>query len=105
MPDIHMTRIDRVPVTVTVTATNADGSAGTVTGLDVAAVPTSGGPDASTKWRATTFATGTGSFTLSGPDADPTGAVAIPAAGAALYVRDTGADHTQATLAGRVSID
>lgn len=101
---MNFSRIDRRPVTITITATNADTTAATIAAIQVALLPVDRKPTAATTWKAVEYAGGKAEVLLAGPDADPTGALVIPTSGARLWIKDPAVDATQAVPAGRVSL-
>lgn len=101
---MQLSRVDKVYAHITVTASLADGSPTTLTGVDVAVLAPQATPSASTAWTASTFAAGVAVVLIAGPDADPTGAMVIPAVGADLWVRAIDAPETTTALAGRITV-
>jgi hypothetical protein len=101
---VEFSRIDRRPVTITVTATNPDGTPATLAAVDVALLPAASGPTGGTAWTTTDFADGAFEVLVAGPDADPAGALVIPRRGGCFWIKDPAADSTQAVPAGRVSL-
>lgn len=104
LPVFEFTRISRKYLRIPVSAAAADGTVATLTGFDVALVPIGGRVDSSTVWTAATFAAGVGTILLAGPDADPTGALAIPAAGADLCVRVTDSPEVDVAAVCRLHV-
>jgi hypothetical protein len=84
---VELTRIDRRTVEFDVAAELTDGTATTITGVDVALLPPRTTPTAATVWTAATYTGGVASVLVAGPDADPTDALPVPAAGADLWAR------------------
>jgi hypothetical protein len=96
--------IDRKYAHFPVTATLADGSAATISGVDVALLPYRTGPDASTTWTPAVYANGIATVLLAGPDADPTGALALPTGGASVWARVVDNPEVDAAMVGSISI-
>lgn len=99
-----LSRIARKYVRVTVTATLADGSAAELDGVDAALLGPDGRPDAATVWTPATYADGVVSLLLAGPDADPAGALVVPADGAALWLRTVDYPETDVARIDRVIV-
>lgn len=86
-----LTRVSNEAISFPLSATNPDGSPATITGAKVAILPKRRGPNAATVWTTATFAAGTVTVRLAGPDADPTGATLIvPEAGGDLWALPLG---------------
>jgi hypothetical protein len=101
---MNLSPIDRRYVHFPVTATLADGSPVTLTGVDVALLPFRTPPSAATTWTAASYSSGTATVLLTGPAADPTGGVELPAGGAVLWARVTDNPEIQAVPVGSISI-
>lgn len=101
---MNMSPIDVVYVKIPVTAKLADGTAATVTGIDVAVVPKRTGIDAATVWTASAYAAGTATVLLAGPAATATGALPVPSGGADLWIRDADSPEITAVKVGSISI-
>lgn len=101
---MNLGRIDRLYVDVVVTATAKDGTPQTLTGVDVALLAPRATPTAATTWTAATYAGGVASLLLAGPDADPTGALVVPATGADLWLRVVDNPETITALVGRITV-
>lgn len=101
---LTLSRIDRIYRTYDVTATLAGGGPATLTGVDVAVLLPRTTPTASTTWTAATYAAGVATVLLAGPDADPTGALVIPAAGADLWIRVVDTPEVDAEYVERIGV-
>ncbi|MGZ4621436.1 MAG: hypothetical protein ACXVGF_04895 [Blastococcus sp.] len=94
---MELSRIDRVYAHVTVTAKLADGTAATLTGVDCALLPVRTSPTSTTTWTPASYSGGVATVLIAGPDADPTGALAVPTAGGDLWIRSV--DNPEVTTA------
>lgn len=101
---VEISRIERRFQTIPVSAADEDGNAVTLTAVDVAALPPRTRPDVDTVWQAATYADGEATVLLAGPDADPDGALAVPAAGADLWLRVTDTPEVLTAKAGRIYV-
>ena len=101
---MNMSPIDVVYVKIPVTAALANGTAVTLTGIDVAAVPKRTAISATTVWTASTYTAGTATILVAGPAATATGALPIPAGGADIYIRETDNPEVVAVKVGSISI-
>lgn len=101
---MQLNRIDRKYAKVTVTATDADGDPTPLTAVDVALLPVGSTPKAATAWTASTYADGVATVLLAGPDADPTNALPVPAAGADLWIRVVDIPEVDAAKVGRIAV-
>lgn len=101
---MELSRIDRLYASIDVTGTLADGSPATITGVDVALLAPRATPVAATVWTAATYADGTARVLLAGPDANPVGALAVPAGGGDLWIRVTDTPEVDATKVERVTV-
>lgn len=99
-----LSRIDRLYRRYTVTATLAGGGPATLTGADVALLTPRSKPTGATVWTATDYAAGVATVLLAGPDADDTGALAVPAGGADLWIRVVDSPEVDAELVERISV-
>lgn len=104
VPIFPFTRITKKYIRIPVTAVLATGAVATLAGLDVAMLPTGGTVTSATTWTAATWASGVGTILLAGPDADPTGALAVPTGGGDLYGRVTDSPEVDAVLLARISL-
>lgn len=84
---MNFTRVTKKYVEVPVTAALADGTPATLAGVDVTLLTPRTTPDEDTTWTPATYGDGVARILLAGPDADPAGAVVVPASGADLWVR------------------
>jgi hypothetical protein len=96
-------------VDFTVTATNnADGSAATLAGVDVAVLAPGATPAATTVWTASTYAAGTGTAValLAGAAVAvvPAGALVISAPGAVLWARTTDTPEVDVHAVGQITL-
>lgn len=98
-----MSRVDRMFREYDVTAALPDGSPVAVTGVDVALLPPRATPTADTVWTATEVTAGVATVLLAGPEADDTDALAVPAAGADLWLRLTDIPEVLAVRVERVT--
>jgi hypothetical protein len=101
---VDLSPIDRVYVKFPVTGKLADGSAATVTGVDVALLPFRTDPATVTTWTPAAYADGIASVLLAGPAADPSGALPVPVGGAELWARVTDTPEVQAVRVGFISV-
>lgn len=101
---MDLNRIDRKYAKVTVTATLANGDPATLTGVDVALLAPRSTPTAATTWTAATYAAGVATVLLAGPDADPAGALVVPATGADLWIRVVDSPEVDATRVQRITV-
>ena len=101
---LSLSRIDRLYRDYTVTATLRNGTPATITGVTVALLPPRTTPTAATTWATATYAAGVATVLLAGPDADPTGALPVPAGGADLWLRVSDTPEVDAELVERVSV-
>lgn len=102
---MRISRIDRIPAVVDLTATNPDGTPATVGTVSVAALGLSSAPSLATTWTAATATAGQVPLTLAGPDATTqAGDFVLPAGDSILWVKDAAADHTQAVSVGHISV-
>lgn len=85
----ELSRIDRKYRDYTVTATLKNGSPATLTGVSVAILPSGTRPTGTTVWTAATYAAGVATVLFAGPDADPTGAITVPAGGGYVWIKVT----------------
>lgn len=99
-----LSRIDRLYRDYDVTATLRDGGPATIDGADVALLTRGTTPTSATTWTATTYAAGVATILLAGPDADPTGALVVPAAGADLWIRVTDTAEVDAEKVERIYV-
>lgn len=104
MPDLKFSRIDRRLVHLNATATLFDGAPATITALSVALLAPGTTPTATTTWTAAGGTTGAWTVLVAGPDADPTGALVVPAGPTDVWVRDIDNPETTAVVAGRVIV-
>lgn len=105
LPVFSMSRIDRIYRSYTITATTSTGAPATLTGVDFALVPPDAiGPGTGTTWVAGTSVGGQWRVLLAGPDADQTGAIAVPAWGGDLYARVTDTPEVIAELVERITV-
>lgn len=101
---MQLSPVDKVYISIPVTATLLDGSPATLTGVDVAVLPPRTPPDDTTTWMASTYAGGAATVLVAGPDADPAGALVLPVEGGAIWIRVTDSPEVQAVKAGSVVI-
>lgn len=99
-----LNRIDRQYVDIDVTATLRNGQPATLTAVDVALIPPRTSPTAATVWTPASYANGTATVLLAGPDASPTDALPVPAAGADMWIRITDSPEIDAARVERVII-
>jgi glucosylceramidase len=100
---VELTRVSRLYVEIDVAATLPGGGSATISGVDVALLPVGSGPDASTAWSAATYATGTATVLLAGPDAGGSGAIVVPS-DADLWAKVTDSPEIDAAKVTRVSV-
>lgn len=101
---MHLNRIDRKYANLTVTATDEDGFATTLTGVDVALIPPRSNPTGATTWTAATSAGGKWRVLLAGPDAGSSGALVVSGA-ADLWVRVTDAPEVDTAFVERITVE
>lgn len=101
---MNLSRLDRIYGYVDVTATLADGAPATVAGVEGALLAPRATPKATTVWSAATYTDGTARFLLAGPDATPTDALPVPAAGADLWIRVVDNPEVQAVRVDRITV-
>lgn len=101
---LSLSRLDRIYGRVDVTGTLADGSPATLTAVSVAMIPAHTRPTATTVWTAATLDGRTLSVLLAGPDADQTGALAVPGGDGELWVRVVDSPESQAIKVDRVIV-
>jgi hypothetical protein len=101
---MELPRSARLNVNIPVTATDAAGDPQVLTGIDVALLPPRTTPTSATTWTAATYAAGFATVLLAGPDADDTDALAVPVAGADLWVRVVDNPEVVVVRAGRVAV-
>lgn len=101
---MNLSPIDRVYAHVPVTAKLADGTPATLAGVDVAVQPYRTPPDDTTVWTAASYSNGAAVVLLAGPDADPTGALPVPAATSDLWIRVTDNPEIQAVRVGVITV-
>lgn len=102
---MELNRIDCQYVDITVTATLRDGDPATLTGVDVAVVPTRTTPTSSTPWVASTYSAGVATVLLAGPDADNNpAAISVPSSGADLWIRVVDTPEVDAARVDRITI-
>lgn len=102
---VKMSSIDRLHIAVAVTAKLADGTPATLAGVDVAVLPRSTVPTASTAWTASSYSNGTATVLVAGPAADQTSAIALPRDGGDLWIRITDAPEVQAAFVDQIHLD
>ena len=100
---MELTRISRKYGHIPITATLHDGNPATITGVDVALLPSGATPDGDTAWTATDYTNGEAVVLLAGPDADPAGALVATATGD-LWARITDSPEVDAANVGRIRI-
>jgi lysophospholipase L1-like esterase len=100
---IELSRIDRKARTYALTDVLTGAVPAGVTGVDVALLPPRSAPTAATVWTAATYASGSFTVLLAGPDASSTGALVVPAS-ADLWMRITNAPEVDAEKVERVTI-
>lgn len=103
---MELSRIDCQYVDLEVTATLRDGTAATLTGVDVAILPYRTRPTAATAWTASTYAAGVATVLISGPDAGGVpNALVVPDGGGELWVRVVDAPEVDAARVAFISVD
>lgn len=101
---VELSPLDRVYASIPVAAALADGTATTISGVDVALLPGRSDPDAATVWTSATYANGVATVLIAGPAADPTDALVCSGGYGALWVRVTDIPEVQAVKAGPVIV-
>jgi hypothetical protein len=84
---VEATRLARLLIEWDVAAELLDGTATTITGVDVAILPPRATPTAATTWTPADYAAGVASVLVAWPDADPTDALPVPTGGGDLWAR------------------
>lgn len=100
MDPIHST--DRIDVEFPLSGKNANGTAATLTTVQLAVLPVDAKPSKRTTWRAVTYTGGTVKFIAAGVDADATDAFVVRQPGGDAYARVIGASRSQAVKVGRI---
>lgn len=101
---LTISRIDRLYRDYTVTATEKDGTPAVLTGVDVALLTPRTSPTAATTWTAADYADGVATVLLEGPDATPSGGLAVPSGGADLWIRIADSPEVDAERVERISV-
>lgn len=101
---LSMSRIDLRDAEFDVSVTDLGGTPVTPAAVDVAILPSRTRPTAATTWTSGDYTAGTVTVLLAGPDADPTGALVVPATGGDLWVKVTDYPEIWAMQAARVTI-
>lgn len=101
---LTLSRVDRIYGRIDVTGTLADGSPATLSAVDVAIIPAHTRPTSTTVWTATALTGRTLSVLIVGPDADQTGALAVPGGDGELWLRVVDTPETQAVRVDRVIV-
>jgi hypothetical protein len=101
---VNLSPIDRRYVHFPVSATLADGTPVTLAGVDVTVLPFRSTPSAATSWTAASYSSGQATVLVTGPAADPTGALPLPAGGGELWARITDNPEVQAVPVGFISV-
>lgn len=101
---MDLTRISRKYVHVTLDAKLANGTPATLAGVDIALLPVHEYPTSTTTWTPSAYADGQAVVLLAGPDADPVGALVVPANGADLWARITDSPEVDAARIERIVV-
>lgn len=101
---MNLARIERKYAHVAVTAALHDGTAATPTGVEVALLAPRTTPGSATAWTVSTYTAGDAVVLLAGPEADPTGALVVPADGADLWIRVTDNPEVTAAKVARLTV-
>jgi hypothetical protein len=101
---VDLPRIGKKYVHIPATATLADGSPATLTGMDVAFLEPEEKPVGATVWEAADYADGEGVILVAGPDADPTGALQVLSKEVDVWIRITDSPEVDAKKVGRITI-
>jgi hypothetical protein len=101
---MQLPRISRKYLHIAVTSILYDGSPATVSGVDVAFLPSYATPTENTVWTATDYADGDAVILVAGPDASVEGALTVPPEGAQLWARVTDSPEIDAVQVGRIEI-
>lgn len=102
---VNLSRIERRFETIPIALAADDGTALALpAAVDIAALPPRTTPDVDTAWTQLTPADGAVTVLLAGPDADPDGALPVPATGADLWVRVTDTPEILPAKVGRVTV-
>jgi hypothetical protein len=103
---VHLNRINVQYVDIDVTATLRDGTTpAPLAGVDVALIPPRTTPTAVTVWSPTTYADGTATVLIAGPDAGNADAMVVPSPGADLWIRVVDSPEVDAALVERIVVD
>lgn len=97
-------RMDRKRVTLTVTATEGDGSSVLLTSVDYAVLRPYRRPTGATVWKSAALSGNAVSFFLSGPDAEELGDVIIPTGGGDVWIRVIQSDESDHKFVERVEL-
>lgn len=100
----ELSPIDRVFGHIPVTAALFDGGPAVLSGVDVAVLASRTAPDGATTWLASTYSNGVAVVLFAGPDADPTSALPVPAAGGDVWIRIADSPEIQAVKVGYLTI-
>jgi hypothetical protein len=92
---MKLSPVDRIPARVPLAATLPDGTPATLTDVALAVLPAYAKPRAGTTWQAVALVDGAAPLMLAGPEADPIGALVVPAGGGTLFVRVIDGDVVQ----------
>lgn len=101
---MNVARVDRVYVDLQVTGALRDGTPAILTGVDVALLAPRTSPTAATTWTTADYADGTATVLLAGPDADPSAALVVPAAGCDLWIRITDSPEILTANVERITV-
>jgi hypothetical protein len=101
---MNLSPVDRRYVHFPVTAALADGTPVTLAGVDVAVLPFRTTPSAATSWAPASYSSGQATVLVTGPFADPTGALPLPLGGATLWARVSDNPEIQAVPVGFISV-
>lgn len=102
---LTISRIDRIYRTWTVTATDAVGAPADPVGVDIALLPPRATPTTATVWVAADYADGEATVLLAGPEAEPAGALVVPAGGADVWLRITDNPEVDAERIERITVE
>ena len=100
----ELSRVDRLIRTYDLATIPLGGDgAATPSAVLVALLPPRSGPSAATVWTSVTYAAGIVTVLLAGPDADPTGAVVVPAS-ADLWMKVVDTPEIDAVKVERITV-
>jgi hypothetical protein len=101
---VIVNRLDRKKVSLTVTATLANGTHPTLSSVDLIILPLYRKPNAETAWVTVPITGSTATFFLSGPDADLAGDLSVPDRGGDAWARVVDNGETDVKFVERIEL-